>query len=453
MRLLGLLWLGLLWSGSLPPRADAAPAKISRHPAWPQGTEVLSFENLEGIILVEAKLHGTRVADTTGILALDTGAGYLALGHELAFALGLDDSVPEPNEIEFTARPLPRLELGSLQIDQVSPVLGIDVEMIRQVTDRPVAGLLGQRVIGSRVVYIDYRAGQVALIPGSSERDESIQRAVPKDDIGSKSDGEPADSVASSRAELRAVLSRNAVPVPFRLLGDGKMLVRGRVSIPFPPRFSPWLTLVVDTGSTKCVLFEEALADFAAATRPWPALRGLQAPTLVGASSARLARVPYLELEAMGKELRRAGVDAAVMQSALSGVLSRAVGEPVHGLLGYSFLRHFCVTIDYPRHVLWLDPQPGGWDDRPYEYSHVGLQLERRDGALRVIAVAEGSPADKAGILPGDEVVAVDEEQVSGLDLLTVTRRLEGPPGTRTAITLRRGSVERTYSLVRRRLL
>ena len=450
---MGLIWIGLLVAGSLPPRADAAPAKLGRHPKWPQGTEVLSFENLEGIILVEARLHGTRVADTTGTLALDTGAGYLALGHDLAFALGLDDSVPEPDAIEFTARPLPRLELGSIQIDQVSPVLGIDVEMIRQVTDRPVAGLLGQRVIGSRVVYIDYRAGQVALIPATFERDESIQHAVPKDDRVSKSDGWPADSVASSRAELRGVLSRNAVPVPFRLSGDGKMLVRGRVSIPFPPRFSPWLTLVIDTGSTKCVLFEEALADFAASTRPWPALRGLQAPTLVGASSARLARVPYLELEAVGRDLRRAGVDAAVMQSPLSGVLSRAVGEPVHGLLGYSFLRHFRATIDYPRHVLWLDPQPGGWDDRPYEYSHVGLQLERRDGALRVIAVAEGSPADQAGILPGDEVIAVDKEQVSALDLLTVTRRLEGPPGTRTAITLRRGSVERTYSLVRRRLL
>src|SRR5206468_1420019 len=186
-RLVGLLWLGLLWSASLPPPADAAPAKISRHPAWPQGTEVLSFENLEGIILVEAKFHGTRVADTTGILALDTGAGYLALGHELAFALGLDDSIPGPNEIEFTARPLPRLELGSLQIDQVSPVLGIDVGMIREVTDRPVVGLLGHRVIGSRVVYIDYRAGLVALIPAGADHDESTQSDARKSDNGTTS--------------------------------------------------------------------------------------------------------------------------------------------------------------------------------------------------------------------------------------------------------------------------
>src|SRR5258706_1396906 len=81
----------------------AAPAYSDKHlshkglpPAsaisWPAGTEVLRFENIEGIILLRATLRGLASADTTGPLALDTGAGYLALDVGLARTLGIADS-------------------------------------------------------------------------------------------------------------------------------------------------------------------------------------------------------------------------------------------------------------------------------------------------------------------------------------------------------------------------
>jgi C-terminal processing protease CtpA/Prc len=53
----------------------------------------------------------------------------------------------------------------------------------------------------------------------------------------------------------------------------------------------------------------------------------------------------------------------------------------------------------------------------------------------------------------GDEVVALDGARASGIDLLTLTRRMEGPPGRRLTLVIRRNAVERTVRLVRRRLL
>src|SRR5215470_2045191 len=56
---------------------------------WPAGTEVIRFENIEGIILLQGTLRGVVPPDTSGPLALDTGAGYLALDAALARRLGL----------------------------------------------------------------------------------------------------------------------------------------------------------------------------------------------------------------------------------------------------------------------------------------------------------------------------------------------------------------------------
>jgi predicted metalloprotease with PDZ domain len=146
-------------------------------------------------------------------------------------------------------------------------------------------------------------------------------------------------------------------------------------------------------------------------------------------------------------------VDAAVIESPLSEALDRVVGAPVDGLLGYSFLRRYRVGIDYARRVVWLDPLPEPWDDRPYEYSHVGIQLERNGAAAEIVAIATDSPAARSGIMVGDTLVAIDATRADQADLEALTRRLEGPPGTPVRIVVQRAGRQITYRLARRRLL
>ena len=438
-------------ASATPPGTAAADSTTSAIPNWPPGTEVLHFENLEGAILVSASLRGANGRDTTGLFVLDTGAGFLALDHALARTLGLADDTTATAGVGLVARPVPRFTLGGLQFDQVSPVLTVDGGVIRRVTDRPVLGLIGGSVLADRIVWLDYRAGIGALVPPierAGTRADSAH-AGSADDV----DGSHADSAHAAGPVRPAFLSVRAVSVPFRLEGGGKILVRARASDPRPPRFGRVLTLILDTGATKSVFFEGALAARVPQARSWRSLRGLTAPTLIGTSEAWMVRVPEIELEGTGGPVRARGMDAAVIRSELETVLSQAVGEPVHGLLGYSFLKGYRVALDYPGRTLWLDPIPGTGDERPHEYSHVGTQLERVAGAARVVAVAQGSPAARAGIAPGDEVVAIDGEPATAFDVVTLARRLEGPPGSRVTLTVRRGSHERTYRLVRRQLL
>ena len=415
-----------------PAAGAGSPWPVAETISWVPGTEHISFENLEGMMLVTATARGANGHDTTGLFVFDTGAGYLALDADLAIRIGIADSASARDAVDLAERPLPRITLGDWALDQVEPVLTIVTDPVRQATDRPVLGLMGQKPLQDRAIWIDYRLGRMALIPAGSDVSDS------------------ADPPASARL-LRGVLSQRATPVPFRLVGDGKVIVRARIT--GPQRFgrTAWLTLIVDTGSSKCVLFESALDSFVE-VRDWPALRGLVAPTLIGTGDARLVRARAIELQG-AKVSSTPGVDVAILRSRLGEVLERSTGEPIHGLLGYSFLKRFRVVLDYPHRVLWLDPIPGYRDDRPFEHSHVGIQLERRGGLPQVVAVAEGSPAAQAGIEPGDAIVAVNGALAQATDVVTIARLMEGRPGSSVTLTLRRGDLERIYRLRRRRFL
>jgi predicted aspartyl protease len=391
---------------------------------WPEGTELVPFENLDGAILLPSRIQGVS-RDTTGPMLLDTGAGFVALDRDLAFAFELADSTAHPDDVSLSTDPIPRLEIGRIQLDQVSPVLLIHGEVVKRVTDRPVLGLLGQRPFQDRAMVIDYRENVIAFVPSSEESGSGVD----------------------------ALLSKRAVAIPFRLAGDGKIVVRGRLSNPKPPAYSDPLSLIVDTGATKTVLFAGTLARLVPGSKAWRRLTGLSAPTLIGANDAAIVIVPAVALGGAAARVVRTEFDAAVIESDLEKLLSDAVEEPVAGLLGHSFLRRYRVVIDYPARMLRLDPQPEGADERPYEYSQVGIQIERVGGGARVVGVVKDSPAARAGILVGDEVVAIDGRPTRALDIVTASRRLEGPPGTRITLTLRRGDHERRYTLVRRQLL
>jgi hypothetical protein len=445
---------------------------------WPAGTEVLSFDNVEGVILLTARLHGPSGRDSSATLAVDTGAGFLALDRDVAQILGISDSTDGNGTLDYADHPLNRLELGTLELDQVSPVLTLHASMIREVTDRPVAGLLGERIFADRGLWIDYRDQRVAFVPvppdplGGS-RSESEGRASSRSPIDSGAKAAKLRSagrksrVAASRALFSGIMSASAIAVPFDLEGDGKVLVRVRVSNPLPPRHSPWLTFIVDTGATKCVLFTEAVHDLVPGAREWSSLLGLSAPTLFGISDARVVRIPSTELETEasgsrekspravveGGRLAVSDVDAVVIRTDLAAALARAVRRPVHGLLGYSFLKRYRIAFDYPHRVMWLDPLPANWENRSYEYTHVGIQIERRGTAMSIVGVVEDSPAARAGIRRGDQVVSVDGRPVGDFDVVSLSRHLEGPPGTRVMLMVRRDGTERSYSLARRRLL
>ena len=75
-------------------------------------------------------------------------------------------------------------------------------------------------------------------------------------------------------------------------------------------------------------------------------------------------------------------------------------------------------------------------------YSGVGLDVSVDDGKVTVVAPLEGTPAERAGILPNDVVVSVDDVPVDPDNTQDAITRMRGEPGTSVTLDVIRSGVE-----------
>ncbi|MDQ6671730.1 MAG: S41 family peptidase [Chloroflexota bacterium] len=71
-------------------------------------------------------------------------------------------------------------------------------------------------------------------------------------------------------------------------------------------------------------------------------------------------------------------------------------------------------------------------------FDGVGLELDLRDGQLAVVSPLAGSPADRAGIQPGDLIATIDGASTAQLGLDEVAGRIRGLRGTPVTFGLQR---------------
>jgi carboxyl-terminal processing protease len=72
------------------------------------------------------------------------------------------------------------------------------------------------------------------------------------------------------------------------------------------------------------------------------------------------------------------------------------------------------------------------------KYSGVGLEVSANDGAIVVIAPIDGTPAQRAGLLSGDVIVAIDDVSVEDARLDDAIDRMRGRAGSVVSLKVRR---------------
>ena len=101
-----------------------------------------------------------------------------------------------------------------------------------------------------------------------------------------------------------------------------------------------------------------------------------------------------------------------------------------------------------------LDPHSQYFDKKSFKefregttgkFVGVGIEITQEDGLIRVVSPIEGSPADRAGLKPGDLITRVDDTAVKGLTLNEAVKRMRGEPGTKVQLTILRRDENRTF--------
>jgi carboxyl-terminal processing protease len=72
------------------------------------------------------------------------------------------------------------------------------------------------------------------------------------------------------------------------------------------------------------------------------------------------------------------------------------------------------------------------------EFGGLGIDVMMEEGAIKVIAPLDNMPADRAGVLAGDAITALDGQSVKGLSMDAAVDRMRGPVGTPVTLTIQR---------------
>lgn len=116
--------------------------------------------------------------------------------------------------------------------------------------------------------------------------------------------------------------------------------------------------------------------------------------------------------------------------------------------LVYGAIRGMLANLD--PHTLFLAPEEYRemQADTSGEFGGLGIEIGARDDALVVVAPIDDTPAARAGIEPGDQLLAIDGESTKGMGVATAVRKLRGAPGTKATLRILRTGFAEPRDLV-----
>jgi len=123
-----------------------------------------------------------------------------------------------------------------------------------------------------------------------------------------------------------------------------------------------------------------------------------------------------------------------LLYGALEGMVS-GLGDPYSGIIRAEDIENFYQTIEG-------------------EFEGIGIEIGEKNGKILVIAPISGYPADKKGILAGDEILEVDQKNIQNFNLDDIVGMIRGKAGTEVNLKIYRNKTNQTldFKVVREKI-
>lgn len=261
------------------------------------------------------------------------------------------------------------------------------------------------------------------------------------------------DAPATAKGLQEKTVAKKAT-IPFRMLSSNHMVVRVRLNGKGPFR------LIFDLGAPITLLSNKAAEDSGTikADAPRSFLFGMR-------GEAEIARLEV-------RDLLAEKVPVMVFDHPVLKALGDFTGQSLDGIMGYTFFAHYRTTIDYKARTITFEPvefevrdmvkdlqkrlaapkvvrhlvlAPGGLWGLSLGESTNGLDAQ----GIPILAVLAGSPAEAAGLKPGDIMTTVDGRwTVSVADAYTAAAGT--PAGRAVNVVILRDGKEQTLAVTPR---
>ncbi len=134
------------------------------------------------------------------------------------------------------------------------------------------------------------------------------------------------------------------------------------------------------------------------------------------------------------------GLDLQLIQQAWDTLqknyVDRSAPQPQN--LTYGAITGMVDALGDTGHTRFLTPQMLKEENsfNSGQFEGIGAEVESKDGNLTIVAPIDGSPAQQAGLKPGDIIAKVNGQDVSQLPLGQAVALILGPTGTKVTLTI-----------------
>jgi carboxyl-terminal processing protease len=80
-------------------------------------------------------------------------------------------------------------------------------------------------------------------------------------------------------------------------------------------------------------------------------------------------------------------------------------------------------------------------------FQGIGAEVQERNGNIMVVSPIKNSPAERAGILPKDTILSVDDKSIKGMSVNEAVQLIRGPKGTEVKLMIQREGVEAPFEM------
>lgn len=112
--------------------------------------------------------------------------------------------------------------------------------------------------------------------------------------------------------------------------------------------------------------------------------------------------------------------ETAVIDGAINGMID-ALGDPYSDYLNQKEARQLNESISS-------------------SFEGIGAEIQEKNGYINVVSPIKNSPAERAGILPNDTIIAVDGESIQGMSSSEAVLLIRGEKGTTVTLSIKRGA-------------
>ncbi|HVP36728.1 MAG TPA: aspartyl protease family protein [Terriglobales bacterium] len=368
----------------------------------PEGKTTVPFELANNHIYIKVLVNGTHPAS----FLLDTGAGASCIDLTFAKSIGLEVAGKFEAKGVGGSEDAGFLDLQSLQLGDLTmskqKIISLNLNPMNIYEGREMDGIIGYDFLSRFVFEIDYQNSRVTFYEPQSFKYTGKGEAL---DI----------ELYGNTPHLKATV-------------DGK--------------YEGMFTL--DTGSRKSLDLHAPFVKENGFLKRYPdAIEAFGGAGVGGETKSLQTRIKAIQIGNFTIKEPITGLSLAEEGAFKS--------EKTQGNIGGGILKRFDVTFDYDHKKVFLEKND--YFDQKDEFDKSGLMIIWQDGKFLIQKTFAGSPAEKAKIQPGEEIISINEEPVAEYSLSQLRDLMSGKDGTKIKLQLKKDDKSREVSFKLRSLI